>query len=132
MSHIIFRLGPDTDLRTSLMTACKQNDVSSGAIVTCVGSLKFATLRLAGANSIEKKNGPFEICSLVGTLTPEGVHLHISLADGNGQMWGGHLCEDSIVYTTAEIVIVDLSSHQLTRRLDPNTGYDELYIPQNP
>jgi predicted DNA-binding protein with PD1-like motif len=130
MSHIVFRLQPNMDLRSALQAECRRVGISSGAIVTCVGSLKRATLRLAGADIIETREGPFEICSLVGTLTPDGVHFHISLADAHGQMWGGHLCEGSPIHTTAEIVILDLSDQLLRRTFDPNTGYPELHVPQ--
>lgn len=131
MLHTVFRLHPNMDLRLCLQVQCQQFGISSGAIVTCVGSLQSATLRLAGADVLETREGPFEICSLVGTITPDGVHLHISLADQHGQMWGGHLCEGSPVYTTAEVVILNLSQHQLARKFDPNTGYAELHVPQN-
>lgn len=129
MSHSVFRLSPNADLRSSIWTWCVDHHIDSAAIVTCVGSLSTATLRLAGADIIETRTGPFEICSLVGTITADGVHLHISLADGQGRMWGGHLCEGSPVYTTAEIVIVNLSEHNLSRQLDPQTGYPELFVP---
>ena len=98
-------------------------------MVTCVGSLQTARLRMAGAKDIIERDGPFEILSLVGTWTPEGGHLHISLSDGTGKVWGGHLSTNSLIYTTAEIVIVDIGQHTPIRRYDSNTGYDELYIP---
>ena len=98
-------------------------------MITCVGSLQSARIRMAGANEIIERVGPFEILSLVGTWTPEGGHWHISLSDGNGNVWGGHLCTGSIIYTTAEIVIVDIGRHNPIRQYDSNTGYDELYIP---
>ena len=56
------------------------------------------TLRLANAsrhNKNELKTFPaderFEVLSLVGTLSQDGVHLHISLGDADGKVWGGHL-----------------------------------------
>ena len=98
-------------------------------MVTCVGSLKIATLRMAGGNDTIEREGPFEILSLVGTWTPEGGHWHISLSDHTGSVWGGHLCIGSIIYTTAEIVIVDVGHHRPIRQYDPKTGYAELFIP---
>ena len=125
----IFRLHPNTLLRESLEEYCAAHTPLGAAMVTCVGSLRTARLRMAGANDIIERTGPFEILSLVGTWTPEGGHWHISLSDGTGSVWGGHLCTDSIVYTTAEIVIVDIGSHNPIRQHDPVTGYDELHIP---
>lgn len=41
----------------------------------------------------------------VGTLPPDGAHLHIAIADNRGAVIGGHLCAGSLVRTTAELVI---------------------------
>jgi uncharacterized protein len=64
----------------------------------------------------------------VGTFSPDGAHLHISISDTQGDTYGGHLQEGALVYTTAEIVLADLEEHNFNRRLDTETGYDELYI----
>lgn len=129
MNTHIFRLHPNTLLRESLEEYCALHTPKGAAIVTCVGSLQSARIRMAGASQIIERTGPFEILSLVGTWTPEGGHWHVSLSDGNGNVWGGHLCTGSIIYTTAEIVIVDIGRHNPIRQYDPNTGYDELHIP---
>ena len=99
-------------------------------MVTCVGSLTTARLRMAGGTEVMEKKGPFEIVSLVGIWTPQGGHWHISLSDGDGTLWGGHLCSGCIVYTTAEMVIVDIGHHRPIRQYDHQTGYEELFIPQ--
>ena len=129
MKTHIFRLHPNRPLRESLEKYCAMHTPMGAAIVTCVGSLTHARLRMAGGDEIIERIGPFEILSLVGTWTPEGGHWHISLSDGTGNVWGGHLCNHSLIYTTAEIVIVDVGHNQPTRQYDPNTGYDELFIP---
>jgi predicted DNA-binding protein with PD1-like motif len=41
---------------------------------------------------------------------------------------GGHLCADSLVRTTAELVIGLLPEWRFRRELDPATGYAELRI----
>ncbi|CAN0531674.1 unnamed protein product, partial [Ectocarpus sp. 8 AP-2014] len=76
------------------------------------------------------RTGPdarFEICSLVGTLSPEGLHLHASLADEKGALCGGHLVR-ATVHTTAEIVIGVASSLEFSREMDPRTGFKELVV----
>ena len=56
---------------------CLAENWSSAWIVTCVGSLKQAHLRMAGATERTLFKGPFEITSLVGTLSQDGVpHAH--------------------------------------------------------
>ena len=41
--------------------------------------------------------------SLTGTLSRDGVHIHISLSDADGNVIGGHLI-DGVVFTTCEVV----------------------------
>lgn len=130
MSTVVLRLSPHQDLRQSIESFCRSNNIASAAVLTCVGSLEFATLRMAGADQTIERTGPFEILSLVGVITPEGGHVHISLSDKNGTVWGGHLCMNSLIYTTAEIVLLDIGPHHLSRIYDPATGYPELAVGQ--
>ncbi|MEQ1875172.1 MAG: PPC domain-containing DNA-binding protein [Bdellovibrionia bacterium] len=120
------RLKPGQDLYNELKN--QGRDFSAGAILTCVGSLKTAFVRLAGGKDSEARSGPFEITSLVGTLSKDGVHLHIALADSKGAMWGGHLQPGSVIHTTAEIVIGEFEDLTFNREHDPLTGYNELRI----
>ena len=105
MDIYALRLSPNQDLRKELESICLAKNWSSAWIVTCVGSLTQAKLRMAGATETILLEGPFEITSLVGTLSQDGMHLHITLSDSIGRTVGGHLCNESKVYTTAEIVI---------------------------
>ncbi|KAK7487116.1 hypothetical protein BaRGS_00021611, partial [Batillaria attramentaria] len=73
--------------------------------------------------------GPFEIVSLVGTLSGgEGGHLHISLSDDKGAVIGGHVVGDLYVHTTAEVVIGECAGLAFAREHDVMTGYDELKV----
>ena len=128
MNIYALRLSPNQDLRKELESICLAENWSSAWIVTCVGSLTQAHLRMAGAIERTLLKGPFEITSLVGTLSQDGVHLHITLADDTGQTIGGHLCKESKIFTTAEIVIGYDAHITFERKLDPNTGYDELHV----
>ncbi len=120
------RLKPDEDLRTAVERFVTDHSVEAGCIVTCVGSLKTARLRLADASIKKTFQGPFEVVSLVGTLGLQGVHLHISLADHEGKMIGGHLTSGCPIYTTAEIIIGVIPGQRFLRQLDLATGYKEL------
>lgn len=66
--------------------------------------------------------------SAVGSLSPDGAHLHIAVSDSKGAVIGGHLCAGSLVRTTAELVIGLLPEWRFRRELDPATGYAELRI----
>ena len=68
-----------------------------------------------------------EIVSLVGTISPDGPHIHVSLGDASGKVVGGHAISLT-VYTTAEIVIGECDDAVFSRPLDPETGWDELSI----
>jgi predicted DNA-binding protein with PD1-like motif len=122
------RLMPKQDLRKQLELFTKQQKIQAGLILTAVGSLQKASLRLADQQGSTAFEGKYEIVSLVGTLSPDGVHLHISLSDSTGKTIGGHLVEGCEIYTTAEIVIADARGLMFTREQDAQTGYKELKI----
>lgn len=120
------RLTPGQDLRAQLEQFTKEQKIQSGFIITAVGSLQKAALRLANRSGTALWEDKFEIVSLVGTLSQDGPHLHLSLADGTGKTIGGHLVAGCEIYTTAEIVIGVANGIVFTREKDPQTGYDEL------
>ena len=128
MDLLALRLRPDQDLRPSLCAWARAEGLEAAAIVSGVGSLKHACLRLADESLPGRLPGPFEIVSLVGTLGLHGVHLHIALADRHGHVVGGHLLEDAPIYTTAEVVLGVLPRVQFLRTFDPATGFKELEV----
>ncbi|HRH42880.1 MAG TPA: DNA-binding protein [Pyrinomonadaceae bacterium] len=128
MKIYALRLRPNQDLRLELEKFTRENKISSGFIITAVGSLKETKIRLADKSDLTSFDGKFEIVSLVGTLAQDGVHLHISLSDGTGKTIGGHLTEGCKIYTTAEIVIGVTDEIVFTRETDSETTYKELKI----
>jgi predicted DNA-binding protein with PD1-like motif len=81
MKTFTVRLKPGQDLRDELEALVKTHHIEAGIVLTCVGSLSRATLRLADENLTKVWDEKFEIVSLTGTLSPEGIHAHISLSD---------------------------------------------------
>lgn len=144
MKALVLRLQPGQDLREEILAWVRRENVVAGAIVTCVGSLSCVVLRPAGhttgysgghsgglpgsMNDLLKIDEEFEIVSLVGTLSTEGCHLHISVSDPHGVTMGGHLMKGCVVRTTAEIVALPLQGIRFARELDPQTGFKELVI----
>jgi len=122
------RLVPGTCLKSALEEVVQSHSLKAATLVSCVGSLQSAHLRLAGAKETQRFQGPFEIVSLVGTLSPDGVHIHISIADAKGEVIGGHLLAGNIIHTTAELVLMVCDTLIFSRPLDPLTGYGELEI----
>lgn len=125
------RLRPGQDLRLELERFIKLNNIHSGIILTCVGSLVKATLRMADESTTKTFTNKYEIVSLVGTIAGLDVHLHIALSDEQGQTIGGHLKEGCVVRTTAEVVIGEIDEFKLTREFDKETGFDELKVKSN-
>jgi uncharacterized protein len=122
------RLHPGDDLRGALETHTRMLGLSAGCVLACVGSLERAKLRLAGGAGTLELAGPLEIVSLVGTLSSDGPHLHVALADGEGRVHGGHLLAGSSIHTTAEIVLGELEDLVFAREQDGGTGWRELVI----
>ncbi|MCK6265864.1 DNA-binding protein [Vibrio sp. ZSDE26] len=130
LTPIAIRLTKGADLKHSIANIVAEHNIQAGTIASCVGCLSNINLRLAGANETLSANAQFEIVSVMGTLTPEHQHIHISLADKDGQVWGGHLLEGNIVETTAELIIHHYENLTFSREHDEDTGYTELVIKQ--
>ena len=117
------RLNPGDDLRSALEALGR-----TGFVVAGIGSLAYAQLRFAGEPGPTRIEGPLEILTLSGSLTPDGAHLHASLSDATGRVLGGHVCAGCEVRTTAELLVAPLPTGSLTREFDAVTGYQELVI----
>ncbi|GAB4460668.1 MAG: DNA-binding protein [Elainellaceae cyanobacterium] len=128
MTAIALRLLPQQDLKAELGALAIAQELEAACIITCVGSLTRAVLRLAGQSEPTQYDGRFEIVSLVGLLSRHGSHFHMAIADNTGHTFGGHVLAGCQVYTTAEIVIGVMSHTCFRRELDPATGYRELAI----
>lgn len=135
MSHLhthAFRLRPGDDLRQSIQQWVNDKQIKAGWISTAVGSLTHYELRLANQSGSSTGDGHFEIVSLTGTVSVNGSHLHISLADSTGRTLGGHLLNGCRVYTTAEIVILSDDGLEFSREKDGSTPWEELQIRTRP
>lgn len=129
-NHIAFRLKPGQDLKLAIDSIVKEEKINAGWIVTCVGSLTNYNIRFANRPNGSIDSGHFEIVSLVGTLSTEGSHLHISISDSSGKTIGGHLLDGCKIYTTAEIVIAKSDEMHFIREEDGTTPWKELQIKQ--
>ncbi len=128
MRTIALRLGPGADLKAELLAVAAREGVRAGWVLTCVGSLSRVRLRLAGGAKHGTWQGPFEIVAVTGTLSQDGGHLHLAVADRQGRTFGGHLAEGCTVRTTVEVVLAADDRLVFAREHDPATGYDELVV----
>ncbi|MBL7544972.1 MAG: DNA-binding protein [Bdellovibrionaceae bacterium] len=127
-SFYFIRFKPGQDVRHSLLTFCQENSITAGSIISAVGSLKKVKIRKARSDSFYESSDPHEILTLSGLVSAEGNHIHISLADQNAIVSGGHLSEGNLVYTTLEIVIAVFPNIRFDREVDPETQFKELVI----
>lgn len=123
-----FRLKPGQDLKKEIEAYVQKEHIEAGWIITCVGSLTQTNIRFANQEGGSKSLGHFEIVSLVGTVSTNGSHLHLSVSDSLGVTIGGHLLDENLVYTTAEIVIGESRQLIFTRENDGSTPWKELQV----
>ena len=128
MQNYTFRLKPGQDLFDSIQEVVMEKHVMAGCILSGVGSLSYATLRLADRAYNSEYEGRFEIVSIIGTLSVHGSHLHISISDQDGRTIGGHFESGCKIYTTAEIVIAIFEDVVYKRKFAEDSGYDELAV----
>ena len=132
MKVFALRLKPDQDLRQSLKEFALLNNIQAGFVLSAIGSLKQAAIRFADQPNSKILQERSEILSLNGTLSINGIHLHILVADSTGKVIGGHLNDGNLIYTTAEIVIGESEDLVFLRTPDERTGFLELEIKSNP
>jgi predicted DNA-binding protein with PD1-like motif len=143
------RITPNKDLKKEIEHICETNNIKCAAILTLLGSLTECKLRRVYNTSVKRiaydtksgeqindveiydiieEKGPFEIVSAEGTISVNGMHVHLILSDSNGNLYAGHLLEGNIVFTTAEIFLIELPNVVSKRIFDSATGHNELTL----
>jgi predicted DNA-binding protein with PD1-like motif len=128
MRTLPLRLPPGAELREALHAVLREHSVDAAFVIAGIGSLNVAQLRLAGADTAQTLRGDLEILTLSGSIAVDGVHLHASIADADGRVWGGHVAPGCIVRTTAELLLALLPDWHFGRAADPATGFAELNV----
>jgi uncharacterized protein len=128
MQIVPLRLVPGQDLRRALEEHVAAAGCTAAFVLSGIGSLVDARLRLAGAGEARTIAGDVEILSLAGTIGADGSHLHAALAGADGEVVGGHVAPGCRVRTTAEVLLALLPEWHFTRPRDEATGFAELAI----
>lgn len=132
MKQITVRLQEGQFLREEIERITKEQDIRAGVILSLVGGVKNARLRMpkleTGEHTIKDLDGPFEIVSGTGTVSPDGCHIHLSVSDRNGDCIGGHLKEGCAIFYTVELVIGIFEDVEYRRVMDADTGFEELGV----
>ena len=108
---IVIRMDKGEEVVSSLKSICQKEDIKL-ASVSAIGAVNDITVGVFNPDTKQYKSnrftGNFEIVSLSGTVTTmKGIpyiHLHMSVGDGNGKVFGGHL-NDAKISATCEMVI---------------------------
>jgi predicted DNA-binding protein with PD1-like motif len=132
MRQLSFRLNPGDLLKESVEKIVKEHGIKSGVVLSAVGALDHAAIRLAGKSSkslvVAQWPGPFEIVSVTGTLSPDGCHLHAALGDADGVVHGGHIMPGCVVGFTCELVLLAFDDVAFSRAMNEATGFPELGV----
>ena len=128
MQAFTFRLKAGQDLLDEIEAVVGEKNIEAVCVLSAVGSLTHATLRLADREYYSEYEGHFEIVSMTGTVSVHGSHLHISISDGAGKTIGGHLVPGCKIYTTAEMVLGIFEDVVYRREYAEDSGYDELVV----
>ncbi|MCP4649969.1 MAG: DNA-binding protein [PVC group bacterium] len=125
----IGRFKTNLDLLVSLTELCKKEDIKLG-VFSVVGALRNVKLGYYNQDTkqyvecinLDKK---LEITSCAGNISLLNsdifVHAHVTLADHQGQCYGGHLVNGARIFA-AEYYIRELVGAELERKHDPDTG----------
>jgi predicted DNA-binding protein with PD1-like motif/glutaredoxin len=104
MRAVPLHLEAGRDLHRSL-AALATSHQAEGYVLSVVGNLSQAAFQCPGQAGPTLVRGELEIITLQGTIAPSGVHLHLSLSDGNCQVWGGHLEPGTLVLKGADVLV---------------------------
>ncbi|MGB1776660.1 MAG: PCC domain-containing protein [Synechococcus sp.] len=104
MRSLPLTLSPGSDLHQSLETLAREHQLT-GFVLGVVGNLTRAAFQCPGRPEPTVLEGDLEVITLNGTLSPNGIHLHLSLSDGACQVWGGHLEPGTLVQKGIDLLI---------------------------
>ena len=115
-NFLVIRLDPQEELIESLLTACQEQNISC-AQVSAIGAARKITCGVFDPKTKEyhskKFKGVYEITSISGTITTMNgglyPHLHITFADDEYKVRGGHL-NKCVISATAEIILTLLDT----------------------
>ena len=110
-NHIIVRLDVGEEIISSIMNILKNEKISFATVSGIGATNDFTVGTYDVTNQLYKKSnykGVYEIVSLLGntsTMNNEPyIHIHMSAADKNNNVVGGHLNE-AYISATAEIIL---------------------------
>ena len=125
---IMGKLGHGGDMLEEITGICTRENIRLGRI-EAIGAVRRARLAYYDQQEREYRyftiDRPLEITKLTGNVSiKEGkpmVHAHITLADEDGKMYGGHLGPGTLVFA-CELIIESFIGPDFERGYDEQTG----------
>jgi predicted DNA-binding protein with PD1-like motif len=136
---LVAKIEPGEDLLKGIEAIAEKEAISSGVILSIVGSLRMAKLRnmkrfparlpVSDEDRLyEPVEGPLEILSVSGNICRRAdkamhVHAHITLSkvvEGQAVVLGGHLIEGNETFVMVEVFIGVLGEGSFTRTMHPD------------
>jgi len=122
------RLEHGADLLDELTAVCAENSVSLGWL-NALGAVQRARLGYYDQDAREYRyfdlGRHLEIANLVGNVSLKDgkpiIHAHVTLADSDGNAFGGHLAQGTVVFA-CEFRIQVLDGPEFSRGFDDTTG----------
>lgn len=112
----VLTLDRGADVLKGIEEAFLSSGWSEALVLNAIGSIERVVVSYPEDSSFPPKvlrsayEGPFEVCSLVGTVSKKDgapfSHLHISLTNRGDRFYGGGLQEGSLVYKSLQIFII--------------------------
>jgi len=129
---VVCELPHGEDLLGAIENAAIKTGVRSG-VFSLIGALENARFGFYGEEGgyepIEIQRH-LEITSCMGNMADEdgrlAIHAHMTVADSEGRVYGGHLLAGSKIYMRAELMIFEIEGAQLRRKVDKATGLHVL------
>jgi hypothetical protein len=126
---IMGRLAKGEDLLAGLSKVVREEGITLGE-VRAIGAVSQA--RVGYYHQTERRyywldlERPLEIASLIGNISLKDgepmVHAHVTLSDGEGRAFGGHLAEGTLVFACEFTIQEYQPVTPLVRQMDDPTG----------
>ena len=122
------KLRHGADLLKELTAVCRKQNIKLGRIEG-LGAVQRACIAFYDQQAREYRpvtiDCPLEILKLIGNVSLKDgepfVHAHVTLADGEGKAYGGHLAAGTAVFA-CEFILEALEGPAFERGYDEETG----------
>jgi len=123
--NFLFRIPEGREFLSAVNEFAKKHNVLIGT-VSAIGTLKNPKIghfeKEKGQYKVIELKGTYELVSALGNISIKDeepfVHIHVSLGDSEGRVFGGHLIEGEVF--AAEVYIQELLGELLVRKPQEN------------